>query len=219
MSRPTKRWLRRNGISRVPYNNITPPERDNHFVSVIHKDLTIQSTRSFAKEAQDDKTQFLFPVHCFLFPVSGCHAVPRTIVGRDWRCRIFPLTRVYRASNPPLCVVVVIGGLRGKNIAGTPMSQPPQYTASPVQMSRPTKRWLRRNGTSRVPYNNITPPERDNHFVSVIHKDLTIQSTISFAKEAQDDKTCSLFPAPCLHPGPTPPITMHIAFQIKIHSH
>ena len=71
---------------------------------------------------------------------------------RYWRCRIFPLTRVYRASNPPLCVVVVVGGLRGSNISVTPMSQPPQYTASPVQTSRPTKRWLRRNGTSRVPY-------------------------------------------------------------------
>ena len=72
---------------------------------------------------QNDKTWFLIPVR-------GCHAVPRTPVGRDWRCRIFPLTRVYCASNPPLYVVVVVGGLRGCNIAVIPMSQPPQ--------SRPT---------------------------------------------------------------------------------
>jgi len=68
-------------------------------------------------------------------------------VGRDWRCRIFPLTRVYRASNPPLCVVVVVGGLRESNISVTPISQPPQ--------SRPTKRWFRWNGTSRVPYEKM----------------------------------------------------------------
>ena len=33
--------------------------------------------------------------------------------------------------------------------------------ASPVQTSRPTKRWLRRNGTSRVPYGKMAAPERD----------------------------------------------------------
>ena len=76
---------------------------------------------------------------------------------RYWRRRIFPLTRVYRASNPPLCVVVVVGGLRGSNITVTPMVQPPQ--------SRPTKRWPRRNGAylaaqaqGRVPYDKMASP-------------------------------------------------------------
>ena len=42
------------------------------------------------------------------------------------------------------------------------------------QASRPTKRWLRRNGTSRVPYEKMASPERDKHFVNVIHKGLTV---------------------------------------------
>ena len=41
---------------------------------------------------------------------------------------------------------------------------PPQYTASPVQTSHPTKGWLRRNGTSRVPYEKVASPERAEHF-------------------------------------------------------
>jgi hypothetical protein len=73
-----------------------------------------------------------------------------------------------------LCVIVDIGGLRRDNTTVIPMPQLPQYTPSPVQTSRPTKKWLRRNGTSHVPYNNITPPELDKHFVNVIHKDLTL---------------------------------------------
>gem|GEM_PF-3769060 len=30
-----------------------------------------------------------------------------------------------------------------------------------IMTTFPTKRWLRRNGTSRVPYDNIASPERD----------------------------------------------------------
>ncbi len=45
-------------------------------------------------------------------PASGvggcCHDVPRVAIGRDWRCWIFPLTRVYRASNPPIHVRLLI---------------------------------------------------------------------------------------------------------------
>ena len=74
---------------------------------------------------------------------------------RYWRCRMFPLARVYRASNPPMFMVNVHGGLRGINIAVTPILQPPQYTASPVQTSRPTKSWFRWKGTSHVPYGKM----------------------------------------------------------------
>ena len=66
---PTKRWLRRNGTCTSQMQLI--------------RVLLFRLTRSFAKEAQDDRTQFLFPVPCSLFPVHGCHAVPRTAVGRD----------------------------------------------------------------------------------------------------------------------------------------
>jgi hypothetical protein len=134
-----------------PYGVTSEPTKSVKFLLVKVQILTMYTSHHFV---QNDKTQFLFPVR-------GCHAVPRIAVGRDWRRRIIPLTRVYRASNPPLCVVNVNGGLRGNNITVTPMSQPPQYTASPVQTSRPTKRWLRRNGTSHVPYERMASPERD----------------------------------------------------------
>jgi len=87
-------------------------------------------------------------------------------------------------------------------------------SASPVQTSRLPKRWLRRNGTSHVPYGrmalpkrevdvpygNMAPPERDKHFVNVIVRVSPLRLTRSFAKEAQDDKTQFLFPAPCSLP-------------------
>jgi hypothetical protein len=52
----------------VPYGNMAPPERDKHFVNVIVRVSPLRLTRSFAKEAQDDKTQFLFPAPCSLLP-------------------------------------------------------------------------------------------------------------------------------------------------------
>ena len=106
------------------------PTKSARFLWAKVQILTLYTSNHFV---QNDKTSSYS-----LFPVHGCHAVPRIAVGRDWRRRIIPLTRVYRASNPPLCVVNVNGGLRGNNITVTPMSQPPQYTASPVQTSRPT---------------------------------------------------------------------------------
>ena len=42
------------------------------------------------------------------------------------------------------------------------------------QAAFPTERWLCRNGTSHIPYNNIAPQELDKHFVKVIDKGLTV---------------------------------------------
>ena len=90
-------------------------------------------------------------------------------------------TRVYRASNPPLCVVVVVGGLRGSNITVTPMSQPPQsrptMMASPerdgVSLWRIEEEQYHRHtngttpsihgfaGTNVSPYEKMASPERD----------------------------------------------------------
>jgi|GEM_PF-2244335 len=54
-------------------------------------------------------------------------------------------TAAMPSRNPPLCVVVVVGGLRGSII--TP---------------------------SITPYEMMASPEREKHFVNVIHKVLTL---------------------------------------------
>ena len=48
-------------------------------------------------------------------------------------------------------------------------------TASPeCAVHVPYEKMASPGRTVYVPHNNITPPERDEHFVNVIHKDLTV---------------------------------------------
>ncbi|GEM_PF-3372612 len=128
---PTERGLRRNGTIRVPYEKMASPERDE--------------PRSQRKDGFAGTGQATFPTKKLIYWIGKKYRRARRLYQRSryWRCRIFPFTRVYRTSNPPLCVVVVIGGLRGCNITVTPMSQPPQYTASP---ERDKPRSLRKDG-------------------------------------------------------------------------
>ncbi len=132
-SLPSGRWPRRNGTSRVPYKSIASPERDKPRSLRMMASIDVRRARRLYRRS------------------------------RYWRCRIFRLTRVYRASNPPLCVVVVVGGLRGCNITVTPMLQPPQsrptndgFAGTGHTLLRrhraafPTNTSLRRNRLSRV---------------------------------------------------------------------
>ena len=76
---------------------------------------------------------------------------------------MFRLTGLYCASNPPLCVVNVNGGLKTHNVRVEVSTRCFQYTAS-SERGEPRslrKRWLRWNGTSHVPYGIMASPERD----------------------------------------------------------
>ena len=44
---------------------------------------------------------------------------------------------------------------------------PYEKMASPVQTYRPTKRWLRRNGTSRVPYEKMASPVQTSRHMAI----------------------------------------------------
>ncbi len=99
------------GVMSVPANSVS---------SLLAKVqiLTLYTSHHFV---QNDKTRFLIPVPCFLFPVRGCHAIPQSTV-------------VYGH-----CVRRIEGG----NIAGTPRLQPPQ--------SRPTNDGFAGTGETTFP--------------------------------------------------------------------
>ena len=61
------------------------------------------------------------------------------------------VTRMLLPLNPPLCVIIVYGGLKTHKVRVEENTRCFQYTASPVQTSRPPKRWLCRNARYTFP--------------------------------------------------------------------
>jgi|GEM_PF-1892555 len=175
-SRPTKRWLRRNGTSRVPYGKMAAPERDK--------------PRSLRKDGFAGTGQAAFPTERWLCR-NGTSRVPYEKMAahgglKTHKVRIDESSRCFQSrptndgfagtgqaafptkgwlcrkgtSHVPYEKMAAHGGLKTHKVRIDESSRCFQYTASPVQTSRPTKRWLRRNGTSRVPYGKMAAPER-----------------------------------------------------------